>query len=57
MAYRSILGGSPLGIIGVRSAATPDGLSSFNIDKSRNINVVDYNKSNAGSLFTGKRRI
>lgn len=57
MAYRSILGGSPLGIIGVRSAATPDGLSSFNIDKSRNINVVQYNTSNAGSLFTGKRRI
>lgn len=57
MAYRSILGGSPLGIIGVRSAATPDGFTSFNIDKSRNIKVQDYNKSNAGTLFTGKRRI
>lgn len=57
MPYRSILGGSPLGIIGVRSAPSPDGFSSFNIDKSRNIKVVDYNKSNAGTLFTGKRKI
>lgn len=57
MAYRSILGGSPLGIIGVRSAATPDGYTSFNIDKSRNVKVQDYNKSAAGTLFTGKRRI
>lgn len=57
MAYRSILGGSPLGIIGVRSAATPDGYTSFNIDKSRNVKVEDYNKSAAGTLFTGKRRI
>jgi len=57
MAYRSILGGSPLGIIGVRSAATPDGYTSFNIDKSRNVKVQDYNKSSAGTLFTGKRRI
>jgi hypothetical protein len=57
MAYRSILGGSPLGIIGVKSAATPDGYTSFNIDKSRNVRVQDYNKSNAGTLFTGKRRI
>ena len=57
MAYRSILGGSPLGIIGVRSAPTPDGYTSFNIDKSRNVRVQDYNKSAAGTLFTGKRRI
>ena len=57
MAYRSIQGGSPLGIIGVRSAATPDGYTSFNIDKSRNVKVQDYNKSAAGTLFTGKRRI
>jgi len=57
MAYRSILGGSPLGIIGVRSAPTPDGYTSFNIDKSRNVRVQDYNKSSAGTLFTGKRRI
>ena len=58
MAYRSILGGSPLGIIGVRSSSDPyTGLSSFNIDKTRNIKVTDYNKSNAGTLFTGKRRL
>jgi len=58
MAYRSILGGSPLGIIGVRSSLDPNtGLASFNIDKTRNINVVQYNMSNAGTLFTGKRRL
>lgn len=57
MAYRSILGGSPLGLIGVRSGPTTTGYSSFNIDKSRNIKVAEYNKSRAGTLFTGKRRL
>ena len=35
----SILGGSPLGLIGVRSSYTRTGLSTFNAGESRNINV------------------
>jgi hypothetical protein len=42
----AILGGSPLGLIGVASrpvrAAT--GMSTFNADNSRNINVNNYNQ-------------
>jgi hypothetical protein len=39
----SILGGSPLGLIGVKSTPTKDGMSTFNGGKSRNINVNFYN--------------
>jgi len=39
----SILGGSPLGLIGVKSTPTRDGMSTFNGGKSRNINVNFYN--------------
>jgi hypothetical protein len=59
---KSILGGSPLGLIGMRSYFGASGLSTFNAGKSRNVKVVDYNKTsnNAGmvsgnSLFTGGR--
>ena len=52
----AILGGSPLGLIGIRSN-TVGGYSTFNGGKTRNVNVNSYNKSNAGSLFTGKRRL
>lgn len=39
----AILGGSPLGLIGVLSTPTRDGMSTFNAGKSRNINVNLYN--------------
>jgi hypothetical protein len=63
MAYnKSILGGSPLGLIGVRSYFGNSGLSTFNAGKSRNVKVDEYNKnsSKAGmvsgnSLFSGYR--
>jgi hypothetical protein len=60
MANTFILGGSPLGLIGVQSRPTRDGMSTFNGGKSRNVNVGDYNlgrKQKSGnsrvSLFTG----
>jgi len=64
----AILGGSPLGLIGVLSTPTRDGLSTFNGGRTRNVNVNLYNVgkeadkeklSKAGkkggmfSLFTG----
>jgi len=59
---KSILGGSPLGLIGMRSYFGASGLSTFNAGKSRNIKVLEYNRtsSNAGmvsgnSLFSGSR--
>jgi len=63
MAYnKSILGGSPLGLIGMRSYFGASGLSTFNAGKSRNVKVIEYNNnaSNAGmvsgnSLFSGSR--
>jgi hypothetical protein len=63
MAYNNkILGGSPLGLIGVRSHIGAGGLSTFNAGKTRNVRVEDYNKnsSKAGmvsgnSLFSGYR--
>jgi hypothetical protein len=63
MAYNAkILGGSPLGLIGVRSHYGASGLSTFNAGKTRNVRVDAYNKnlSNAGmisgnSLFSGSR--
>ena len=38
-----VLGGSPLGLINVKST-TVNGMSTFNDGKSRNINVVNYNQ-------------
>ena len=60
MANNSILGGSPLGLIGVRSSYTRSGKSTFNAGETRNINVIDYNKNKSdnqygNSLFTGNR--
>ena len=63
MAYnRSILGGSPLGLIGVRSYFGQSGLSTFNAGKSRNVRVEEYNKNSTkagmvsgNSLFSGYR--
>lgn len=68
MAYNKPLGGSPLGLIGVRSSYDPlTKLSTFNAGKTRNTNVKAYNKndpstrSEAGgnlygnSLFSGNR--
>jgi len=43
MANTFILGGSPLGLIGVQSRPTRDGMSTFNGGKSRNVNVLAYN--------------
>lgn len=41
----AILGGSPLGLIGVRSSAVQStGMSSFNGGQSRNLNVNNYNR-------------
>lgn len=52
----AILGGSPLGLIGATSKPIGN-ISTFNAGRTRNVNVSSYNKSNAGSLFTGKRRL
>jgi len=55
MANRARLGGSPLGLIGLKSSPDLTGRSTFNGGNSRNVIVADYNKSRAGTLFTGKR--
>jgi hypothetical protein len=52
----AILGGSPLGLIGLKSVPT-NGMSGFNAGKTRNVEVSRYNRSEALSLFTGKRRL
>jgi hypothetical protein len=54
----AILGGSPLGLIGLKSIADPStGRSTFNGGSTRNVDVYDYNRSRAGTLFTGQRRL
>lgn len=68
MANTYRLGGSPLGLVGALSRPTRTNMSTFNAGKSRNVNVVSYNRgrpqetniSQAGqqvvaprSLFTG----
>ena len=61
MANRSILGGSPLGLIGVRSYYSAANMSTFNAGKTRNVDVQKYNTNSASSanqgnsLFSGKR--
>ena len=52
----AILGGSPLGLIGLKSVPT-NGMSGFNAGNSSNVVVNTYNRSEAGSLFTGRRRL
>jgi len=53
----AILGGSPLGLIGLKSIPTVGGQSTFNGGATRNVSVVEYNRSRAGTLFSGKRRL
>lgn len=45
MANTYRLGGSPLGLINVLSRPTRDNMSTFNAGRSRNINVISYNRS------------
>ena len=52
----AILGGSPLGLIGVTSNPI-GGYSTFNGCKTRNVAVNSYNKSQGYSLFSGRRRL
>jgi hypothetical protein len=53
-----VLGGSPLGLIGVDAQPTRDGTSTFNAGKTRNINVIDYNVGRGKtSIFTGGSRL
>jgi hypothetical protein len=55
----AILGGSPLGLINVKSTPSPTGASTFNNGNTRNVNVYAYNRGLANasmrgnSLFTG----
>ena len=53
----AVLGGSPLGLIGLKSMSDKTGMSTFNGGLSRNVKVSEYNRSRAGSLFSGKRRL
>lgn len=53
----AILGGSPLGLIGVRSLPTSDGMSTFNGGKSRNIKVNSYNTATGEGGNSGTRSI
>ena len=53
----SILGGSPLGLIGVRSLPTSNGMSTFNGGKSRNIKVNSYNTATGEGTNNGTRSI
>jgi hypothetical protein len=51
------LGGSPLGLIGLMSTPSPDGMSGFNGGKSRNFKVSTYNTGKTTSIFSGRRRL
>lgn len=53
----AILGGSPLGLIGVRSLPTSNGMSTFNGGKSRNIKVNSYNTATGEGTNNGTRSI
>jgi hypothetical protein len=53
----AILGGSPLGLIGLKSMSDKTGMSTFNGGLSRNVKVSEYNRSRAGTLFSGQRRL
>ena len=46
----ALLGGSPLGLIGVRSLPTSDGMSTFNGGASRKISVNSYNNATNGQM-------
>ena len=47
MANTYMLGGSPLGLIGVKSRTDINGQTTFNAGKSRNINVFQYNRGDS----------
>ena len=47
------LGGSPLGLINLRSLPTSDGMSTFNGGPSRKISVNSYNNATAGKVGVG----
>ena len=62
----AILGGSPLGLIGVSSTTTAGGRSTFNDGNTRGVSVALYNQNSAktyndankgNSLFTGARML
>lgn len=46
----ALLGGSPLGLINVRSLPTSDGMSTFNGGTSRKISVNSYNNATGGQM-------
>jgi hypothetical protein len=50
------LGGSPLGIIGLKSVST-NKYSTFNGGPNSNFDVSEYNRSKGRSLFSGHRRL
>jgi hypothetical protein len=57
MANTFNLGGSPLGLIGVSSRPSRDGMSTFNGGKSRNVNVGKYNNGSEQDVGGKKRRV
>lgn len=57
MANTYKLGGSPMGLVNVLSRPTRDNMSTFNAGKSRNVNVISYNRSrpqDTGIIQKGK---
>jgi hypothetical protein len=57
MANTFNLGGSPLGLIGVLSRPSRDGMSTFNGGKSRNVNVSKYNNGSKQGESGKERRV
>lgn len=49
----AILGGSPLGLINMKSAPTANRRSTFNDGSTRNVNVDAYNQGNYNAAFRG----
>src|SRR5574344_1318125 len=57
MANASIMGGSPLGIIGVKSYYdTKSGKSTYNANDSVQFNVRKYNKNERSGVFTDGKK-
>lgn len=46
-----------MGLIGLMSTPSPDGMSGFNGGKSRNFKVSTYNTGKTTSIFSGRRRL
>jgi hypothetical protein len=51
------LGGSPLGLIGLKSTTEAGGMSGFNAGATRNFKVTSYNTGKGQSMFSGRRRL